>query len=104
MQNRIPQEVFDNLQKYQKEYGIIWIRPTQNDVITKLMRRVVRLFEAQRRFRPSSQKSLMEYHHANRKAGKALDALKKAEDKKRPEQKTAKAAVGAEAKAAADVE
>lgn len=85
MQNtRIPDDVFAQLQEFEKKYGIIWIRPTQSDSITKLMWRIKRLFDVQRRFRPASQKSLMEYHRANKLADDALKVFKKKPQKQKP--------------------
>ena len=82
--NRLPEEVFQTLRDYEKRYGVIWFKPTQNDAITTLLRQVQRLFREQRRFKPHKQETLMTYHRAVNKAAAALKALraKKANDVK----------------------
>lgn len=89
---RLPDEVFENLRRYEKEYGVVWVRPTQNDKITHLLRRVARLCGVQRAFNPLKSETLMEYHRAVRAAEKALKALGQVKRKKRSGSKPGKTA------------
>jgi len=76
MQKKITPEAIKQLQALEKEFGVTWFVPTQKDAITALGNRIRKLFFAQRRFRPSDQKSLMDYHRAVKIAEAALDAMK----------------------------